>query len=301
MILSAKKTHGIHMDKGSRIYTIIVYSLVTLLTLIITYPLYFCIIASFSDPDAVAMGDTIFWFKGFTFEAYTSILGEKSILTGYRNSMLYMLLGTSYNMLLTIPTAYVLSKKDLPGHKGILWFFFITMYFSGGLIPTYIWYKDIGLVDNPLVMIIPGAINTQFLLITRTFLQGIPDELEEAAVIDGANDWQIMTHVFLPLSPTILATVGTFYAVSIWNQYLIPQIYLKTDAIKTIQQVLKSVVITDGASGTTFRNVVVGNVTLNQQNLKSAAIFITMLPIICVYPFVQKYFKKGILLGSVKG
>ena len=173
--------------------------------------------------------------------------------------------------------------------------------FDAGIIPQYIIYSGLKFVDNPLVMIIPGAINTQFLLITRTFLQGIPDELEEAAVIDGANDWQIMTHVFLPLSPTILATVGTFYAVSIWNQYLIPQIYLKTDALKTIQQVLKSVVITDGASGTTFRNVVVGDVTLNQQNLKSAAIFITMLPIICVYPFVQKYFKKGILLGSVKG
>lgn len=150
-------------------------------------------------------------------------------------------------------------------------------------------------------MIVPGAINTQFLIITKTFLEGIPNELEEAAVVDGANDIKILTRVFLPLSPTVLATTGLFYAVSIWNQYLIPQIYLKDDAIKTIQQVLKSVVITDGSSGTTFKNVVLDGVTLNQQNLKAAAIFIAMLPIICVYPFVQKYFKKGILIGSVKG
>ena len=132
-------------------------------------------------------------------------------------------------------------------------------------------------------------------------LFAIPNELEEAAVVDGASDIKILTRVFLPLSPTVLATTGLFYAVSIWNQYLIPQIYLKDDAIKTIQQVLKSVVITDGSSGTTFKNVVLDGVTLNQQNLKAAAIFIAMLPIICVYPFVQKYFKKGILIGSVKG
>lgn len=137
--------------------------------------------------------------------------------------------------------------------------------------------------------------------IAKTFLEGIPNELEEAAVVDGASDIKILTRVFLPLSPTVLATTGLFYAVSIWNQYLIPQIYLKDDAIKTIQQVLKNVVITDGGSGTTFKNVVLDGVTLNQQNLKAAAIFIAMLPIICVYPFVQKYFKKGILIGSVKG
>lgn len=179
--------------------------------------------------------------------------------------------------------------------------FIITWVFDAGIIPQYIIYNQFGFVNNPWVMIVPGAINTQFLIITKTFLEGIPNELEEAAFVDGASDIKILTRVFLPLSPTVLATTGLFYAVSIWNQYLLPQIYLKDDAIKTIQQVLKSVVITDGGSGTTFKNVVLDGVTLNQQNLKAAAIFIAMLPIICVYPFVQKYFKKGILIGSVKG
>ena len=150
-------------------------------------------------------------------------------------------------------------------------------------------------------MIIPGAINTQFLIITKTFLDGIPKELEEAAVVDGANDLGILRRVYLPLSSTIIATISTFYAVSIWNQYLLPQIYLKSDNLKTIQQVIKDVVITNSESGTTFKNVVIDGITLNQQNLKAAAIFIAMLPIVCVYPFVQKYFKRGVLLGSVKG
>lgn len=157
--------------------------------------------------------------------------------------------------------------------------FIITWVFDAGIIPQYIIYNQFGFVNSPWVMIVPSAINTQFLIITKTFLEGIPNELEEAAVVDGASDIKILTRVFLPLSPTVLATTGLFYAVSIWNQYLIPQIYLKDDAIKTIQQVLKSVVITDGSYGTTFKNVVLDGVTLNQQNLKAAAIFIAMLPI----------------------
>ena len=157
--------------------------------------------------------------------------------------------------------------------------FITTWVFDAGIIPQYIIYNQFGFVNSPWVMIVPSAINTQFLIITKTFLEGIPNELEEAAVVDGASNIKILTRVFLPLSPTVLATTGLFYAVSIWNPYLIPQIYLKDDAIKTIQQVLKSVVITDGSSGTTFKNVVLDGVTLNQQNLKAAAIFIAMLPI----------------------
>ena len=148
---------------------------------------------------------------------------------------------------------------------------------------------------------IPGAINTQFLIITKTFIEGIPKELDEAAVVDGANEWTILTKLYFPLSKTIMATIGTFYAVSIWNQYLLPQIYLKSDSLKVIQQVLKDVVIADAGTSTAFKNVMINGITLNQQNLKSAAIFVSMLPIVLVYPFVQKYFKKGIMVGAVKG
>lgn len=179
--------------------------------------------------------------------------------------------------------------------------FIVTWVFDAGIIPQYIIYSKLGFVDNPWVMLVPGAINTQFLIITKTFIEGIPKELEEAALVDGANDWTVLTRIFFPLSKTIVATIGTFYAVSIWNQYLIPQIYLKSDSFKVIQQVLKDVVIADAGTSTAFKNVIINGVTLNQQNLKAAAIFIAMLPIVLVYPFVQKYFKKGIMMGAVKG
>lgn len=225
--------------------------------------------------------------------------GDKpfTVLSGNDSLILWTLLAVAC----TYVTAYVLSRPRFKHRYWLMSLFIITWVFDAGIIPQYIIYNQFGFVNSPWVMIVPGAISTQFLIITKTFLEGIPNELEEAAVVDGASDIKILTRVFLPLSPTVLATTGLFYAVSIWNQYLIPQIYLKDDAIKTIQQVLKNVVITDGGSGTTFKNVVLDGVTLNQQNLKAAAIFIAMLPIICVYPFVQKYFKKGILIGSVKG
>jgi putative aldouronate transport system permease protein len=179
--------------------------------------------------------------------------------------------------------------------------FIITWVFEAGIIPQYIVYSKLGFVDNLLVMIIPGAISTQFLIITKTFLEGLPKELEEAAFMDGANDLSILFKIFVPLSKPIIATIGIFYAVATWNQYLLPQIYLKSENLKTIQQVLKSLVITDGAAGTALINIVQNGITLNQQNMKAAATFIAMLPIVCVYPFMQKYFKKGILIGSVKG
>jgi putative aldouronate transport system permease protein len=159
----------------------------------------------------------------------------------------------------------------------------------------------LGAVDNPLVMIIPNAINTQFLIITKVFLEGIPDELEEAAKIDGANDWKTMIKIFMPLSKTIIATIGVFYAVFIWNQYLNPQIYLKSAQYHTIQQILKQLVISADGANASFATMIVNGVSLNPQNLRAAAIFLAMAPIVCVYPFVQKYFKKGILVGGVKG
>ena len=146
-----------------------------------------------------------------------------------------------------------------------------------------------------------GARQTGLDCIAVRYGYAAPGELEEAAVVDGANDWTILTRLYFPLSKTIMATIGTFYAVSIWNQYLIPQIYLKTDNFKVIQQVLKEVVIADAGTSTAFKNVILNGITLNQQNLKAAAIFISMLPIVMVYPFVQKYFKKGIMIGAVKG
>ena len=277
--------------------------LLILVSLICVYPFLYVFFVASSDGIPLSMGQVGFLPKGFQLLSFQYIFSNPrfNVGTGLLNSFLYTLGGTITGLAITYMTAYVLSRKRFVHRHWMMRLFVITWIFDAGIIPQYIIYNMFHFVDNPWVMIIPGAINTQFLIITRTFMLGIPDDLEEAAFIDGASDFQILTRVYLPLSSTILATVGTFYAVSIWNQYLIPQIYLKSEQFRTIQQVLKNVVITDGASDTTFSNLTIDGVTLNQHNLKAAAIFVTMLPIVMVYPFVQKYFKKGVLIGSVKG
>lgn len=274
-----------------------------LVALICVYPFLYVLFIACSDGAYLLRGEVTFFPKGFNLESFKYILQSPkfNVWVGIRNSFLYTIGGTLFSMAITYVTAYVLSRDRLKGRYFLMGAFIVTWVFDAGIIPQYIIYNALGFVDNPWVMIIPGAINTQFLIIAKTFIEGIPKELEDAAFVDGANDWTILTRVFVPLSKTILATIGTFYAVSIWNQYLIPQIYLKTDAYKVIQQVLKSVVISDAGASTAFKNMTVNGVTLSQQNLKSAAIFIAMLPIVLVYPFVQKYFKKGIMIGAVKG
>lgn len=274
-----------------------------LIALLCVYPFLYVFFVSATNGTYLALGEMNFWPIGFNLKAYGYILSNPrfNVGQGLLNSFVYTILGTLAGIAVTYVTAFVLSRKRFVHRYWIMSLFIITWVFDAGIIPQYIIYNLFGFVDSMWVMIIPGAINTQFLIIAKAFLDGIPDELEEAAFVDGANDFTILFKIFVPLSSTILATLAVFYAVSIWNQYLIPQIYFKSTNLKTIQQVLKDVVITDSSSGTTFKNVTVDGVVLNQHNLKAAAIFISMLPIVCVYPMVQKYFRKGILIGSIKG
>lgn len=289
--------------KKVQVFDIVNNAILLLVAFMCIYPFLYVFFVACSNGTFLQRGEVSFLPKGFNLEAFKYIISNKNfhVWTGLRNSFLYTAGGTVFSILITYVTAYALSKDRLKGRYFLMGAFIITWVFDAGIIPQYIIYNKLGFVDNPWVMIIPGAINTQFLIITKTFIEGIPKELDEAAVVDGANDWTILTKLYFPLSKTIIATIGTFYAVSIWNQYLIPQIYLKTDNYKVIQQVLKDVVIADAGTSTAFKNVIINGITLNQQNLKSAAIFISMLPIVLVYPFVQKYFKKGIMVGAVKG
>jgi len=285
------------------VFDLVNNTLLLLVALVCIYPFLYIFFVSVSDGTYLARGEVTFFPKGFQLKSFSYILSEKrfNVFGGLINSSLYTIFGTLVGVIVTYITAYVLSRPRFKHRYWIMSLFVITWVFDAGIIPQYIVYNYFNFVDNPAVMIIPGAISTQFLIITKAFLDGIPKELEEAAFVDGANDWTILTRVYFPLSTTILATVGTFYAVSIWNQYLVPQIYLKSTDLLTIQQVLKNVAIASSSQDTMFSNILIDGVTLNQQNLKSAAIFITIVPIVCVYPFVQKYFKKGILVGSVKG
>jgi len=289
--------------KKISVFDIVNNTVLLIISLFCVYPFLYVLFLALSDGTYLAKGEVTFLPKGLNLEAFRYIITNPrlNVFTGLSNSFIYTFLGTAAAVITTYITAYVLSRSRFKHRFWIMSLFVITWVFEAGIIPQYIVYNAFGMVDNPAVMIIPGAISSQFLIITKTFLDGIPKELEEAAFVDGANDWVIMTRVYMPLCTTLFATIGAFYAISIWNQYLLPQIYLKNEQLQTIQQVLKSVVITDSTSGTTFQNVIQNGITLNQQNLKSAAVFTAMLPLVCLYPFVQKYFKKGILLGSVKG
>lgn len=291
------------MRKKHHLFDAVNNTILVIVALACIYPFLYVFFIACSNGTFLARGEVSFLPKGFNLEAFQYILTSPkfNVWTGLRNSFLYTAAGTFVAVVFTYVTAFVLSRERLKGRYFLMGLFIITWVFDAGIIPQYIIFSQLGFIDNPLVMIIPGAINTQFLIITKTFIEGIPKELEEAAVMDGGNDFTVLTKVYMPLSKTILATIATFNAVAIWNQYLLPQIYLKTDELKVIQQVLKEVVITDVGASTAFKNVIIDGVTLNQQNLKSAAIFIAMLPIVLVYPFVQKYFKKGILIGAVKG
>ncbi|WP_068784221.1 carbohydrate ABC transporter permease [uncultured Paenibacillus sp.] len=273
-----------------------------LIALVCTYPFLYIFFLSISDGRSIAAGDVVFFPKNPNLEAYQYIMTNPSlgIFKGLLNSGIYTAVGTVVALLLTYMTAYVLSRKQIKGRFLIMSLFVFTWVFEAGIIPAYVVLNKLGFVDNWLVMIIPNAINVQFLIITKTFLDGLPPELEEAAKIDGANDFQIMSRVYLAVSKPILATIGVFYAVFIWNQYLMPVIYLQNPDLQTIQVMLKRLVISSGDSNTAFRTIIQDGIMLNPGNLKAAAIFVAMVPIVLIYPFVQKYFQKGILIGSVK-
>lgn len=304
--LEHRRIH-IRQDRGSRIYTVCIYVFVAITTLLLIYPLYFCIVASFSDPNAVAMGDTILWFKGFSLEPYKAVFKEKSLWIGYRNSFVYMVLGTLYSLCLTIPAAYVCSKTRLPGHKAILWYFFITMYFSGGLIPTYMWYKKLGLVNNPLVMIIGTGVNAYYMIVARQFfMTSIPTSLYEASEIDGASEFRQFIDIALPLAKPIIAVIALYYAFGKWNSYYTSLVYLKNQNYWPLQLVLRQILIASETAVNEMAHIdaSMADYLINKlymvRAMKYAIILIASLPMLILYPFVSKYFTKGVMLGSVK-
>lgn len=283
--------------------------LVILITLVVIYPLYFCVIASFSDPTQVSAGRTLLWIKDFTLDAYKNILKESKLWVGYRNTIIYTVFGTLYNLILTITAAYVLTKKYLPFRKVLSWFFFITMFIGGGLVPTYIWYGKLGLVNNPLVMIIGTGVNAYNLIVTRQYFStSIPEEIYEAATIDGASEWICFSKIALPLAKPIVAVMALYYGVGHWNDYYTALIYLNKEKYQPLQLVLRNLLLSNQmvtmTPGTTT-DINTMEYMMNRAHaalgMKYSIIFIACLPLLIAYPFVQKYFTKGVMIGSVKG
>lgn len=285
-------------------------TILVILTLVCLYPLYYTVIASFSDYLPVSTGTVYFWPVGFQTTAYEAVFQNKEIWVGYLNTILYTVFGTLFNLFLTIPTAYVMSKKDTPGHAFFTWFFLITMYFSGGMVPTYLLYKNLGLVNNPLVMVVAGGISIYNMIVTRTyFSNNIPDSLYEAGELDGASEFGLFFRIALPLSGPILAVMALYYAVGHWNGYWNAMMYLSQRKYYPLSLVLRNILImNENAISEDLMGqldpATIGDLTRKAQMavvMKYAVVILSSAPMLCAYPFVQKYFVKGMMIGSVKG
>ena len=294
--------------KKIELFDVVNTSLVILITLIVIYPLYFSVIASFSGPKQVALGNTLLWVKDFSTEAYKYVIEEEQLWVGYRNSIIYLILGTLYNLILTIPAAYVMSKKYLPFRGALSWYFFITMYISGGMIPNYLLVKDLGLIDNPLVMIIGLGVSCYNLIVTRQyFSSSIPEDIYEACYIDGASELTCFTKIAVPLAKPIIAVMALYYGVGHWNGYYSALLYLRKAKYYPLQLVLRNILISNELSTAAIENADAETVAYlvhraeMVQVMKYAIIFIASAPLLIAYPFVQKHFTKGIMIGSVKG
>lgn len=299
--MKTKKT-GIRVSPADRIFDILNYVFLTLCLLIVAYPLYFIVIASVSDPTAVYAGKVILWPARFTLEGYQRILDYESFFTGYRNTVIYTVVGTAVNVLITIPGAYALSRKDLVGRNFFMMGVTFTMIFSGGLIPTYLLVISLNLYNTMWALILPVAVSAWNLIVARTFFQQtIPDELLEAATLDGAGNTQFFLRVVLPLSKSIIAVMVLFYAVNHWNSYFNALIYLKSAEKYPLQLVLRNILF-ENSLGDMVEDA--STLALQQRLgdlIKYGIIIASSLPLLILYPFLQRFFIQGVMIGAVKG
>jgi putative aldouronate transport system permease protein len=293
----------IRESAGNRLFDAIVSALLFLALLIVLFPILYIVSASFSNPRAVIAERAWLLPVEPTLVAYQAVFRNSFIVAGYLNSLFYVVAGTSVSLLLTILGAFPLSRKEFYGRRVFMGIFVFTMLFSGGLIPTYLLVKSLGLNDTRLAMILPNAMGIWNVLITRTYFQSnIPDELYEAAGLDGCGDMRFLSTMLLPLSGPIIAVMTLYYAVGIWNSYFDALIYLKRSALYPLQIVLRNILIINQIDANTMRDV--EELARRQglaESLKYALIVVASAPLLIVYPFVQKYFIKGIMIGSLKG
>lgn len=277
------------------------YIFAILFLIILMYPLYFIIVASFSDPSAVANGQVWFLPKGFTLDGYKELFKHDNIWVGYRNTILYTAVGTAIGLVVNISAAYALSRKDLFGRKTLSLFFIFTMFFNGGLIPTFLTIRDFHMYDTFMVMVLPFSVIVYDIIVARTFFQSsIPDDLWEAAQLDGCGNLRYFAQIVLPLSKAIIAVLGLWIAVGYWNSYFNALIYLKNPDLHPLQLVLRNILITNQMQSGMGTGEA-AQIALRLANLmRYSVIIIATVPIMCVYPFVQKYFNQGVMIGAVK-
>ena len=304
MVGIQKMHHGnSRLSQGDRIFYIIVNVVVGLLGLIVLYPLIYILSSSFSSPASVAAGKVFLFPVDFSLRGYKAVFEYQAVYTGYRNTIFYTVVGTAINIALTMMAAYPLARKSLPG-KGIFTFLFtFTMMFSGGMIPNYILMKELKIINTAWCMLLPGAVSAYNLIVTRTFIQNsIPEELLEAAQIDGCTDAQFFFRFVLPLSKAVMAVITLYYAVHHWNAYFNAFLYLNKRDLYPLQIFLREILImnsvnTEMVVDTQMQEAMQGMADL----LKYSLIVVSTAPILCIYPFLQRYFIKGVMIGSLKG
>jgi len=283
--------------KVFRVFNVIILLLIVAVTL---YPFIYVVAQSFSAEKYIVAGQVNLFPKGFNINTYKVVMGEKYFWIGYKNTIIYTVFGTIISLIMSTMLAYPLSKKRLIGRKPLLIFAVFTMFFNGGLIPNYLLIRNLGMRNTIWSIIIPGAISTYNMIIMRSFFEGIPSELEEAASVDGASTYRTLLTIILPLSMPIIATMGLFYAVGNWNNWFGPFLYFDSKDQFPVTLYLRNIIAgaqqTSVSSGTDTDAMAQIGATV-----KSATIVLTVLPILCVYPFIQKYFVTGVMIGSVKG
>ncbi|HML47684.1 MAG TPA: carbohydrate ABC transporter permease [Clostridia bacterium] len=296
---STTPSRRIREAAGDRVFLLALYAVAGLVALITLYPLLYVLSASFSGAEAIAGGKVYLWPVHFSLEGYRLTLREKDILIGFQNSVLYTAVGTSVNMILTILLAYPLSRKQLPGRNLITFIVAFTMYFSGGLIPTFLIVDALGLVDTIWGLLAPTAVSTFNTIIMRTYFQSaIPTELQESAELDGCNHTRFLTRIVLPLSAPILAVIALYYGVGHWNGYFNALIYLRSSSKINLQLALRNILLANQISGgeTSYAERAMIGVSV-----KYCAIVISCIPMMAVYPFVQRFFIRGVMVGALKG
>ena len=298
-----KSKNAVQRSRDDKLFYSISYAFVILLTLIVLYPLIFIVSASFSSANAVSSGRVVLFPVEPSIMGYQRVFENERVWTGYANTILYTGLGTLINVFMTLICAYPLARKKLP-HKGFFTFLFtFTMLFSGGMIPSYLVMRDLKILNTVWVMVLPGAIGISQMIVTRTFLRStIPDELLEATQIDGCNDFRFFTMFVLPLSKAVIAVIAMQYAIGHWNSYFNAMIYLSDSSKYPLQIFLREILIMNDIDTS---DIVDEELAIAMQGmadlLKYALIVVATAPILCIYPFVQKYFVKGFMMGSLKG
>lgn len=289
---------SIHKTNGEKVFGVFNNIFMLFLIVIMLYPLWFVVVASFSDPKLFIQHKGIqLWPTGFSTMAYRAILNYKMIFISYKNTIFYVLVGTSLNLVMTILGAYGLSRRNVMLQNAIMLLITFTMFFGGGLIPNFLLIKSLGLYNTRAALIIPGAISVMNLIIMRTSFQSIPATLEESAEIDGANDFLILWRIILPLSLPVIAVMVLYYGVSHWNSWFDAMVYLQERALYPLQLILREILITNSTEA-----IAVGEDGEQiAETIKYATIVVATLPILCIYPFLQKYFVKGVMIGAIKG